>query len=149
MNKTILSTVAVLAVAWCTGCATTKQYVPMPDQTKEIENPVKARIYVMRPTIVGGAIPMGVSDNETLIGSTGPKGYLCWERDPGNIVLKSRAENTATIPIVCEAGKVYYIGQHVRMGFLMARTGLSVLPDDQGKIKLQECKPAIVLPPPK
>ncbi len=31
------------------GCATTRQFVPVPDQAKEVSHPDKGRIYVMRP----------------------------------------------------------------------------------------------------
>lgn len=84
---------------------------------------------------------MPINDGETKIGITGPKGYLCWERAPGDTTITSKAENTATLPLKCEAGMVYYVGQHMRMGLLNARTKLTLLPDAKGKEKLSECKP--------
>ena len=139
LTNTLLMLGTLLALS--SGCASTKQFVPLPDQTKSIEDPSRARIYVVRPTSLGGAISMTVSDGAKKIGSTGPNGYLCWERDPGDTEIRSKAENTAKLPLKCEAGMVYYIGQHVRMGILFARNKLTMLTDAAGKEKVSKCKP--------
>ena len=62
MKTSILLAVCVGALL-LTGCASTRQFVALPDQTKTIENASKGRIYVMRPATVGGAISMNVSDD--------------------------------------------------------------------------------------
>lgn len=139
ISKVVLLLGTIIALS--SGCASTKQLVPLPDQTKTIEDSSKARIYVLRPTTLGSAIAMTVWDAETKIGSTGPNGYLCWERTPGETEIRSRSENTVALPLTCKAGEVYYIGQHVRMGILFARTKLSVLPNEEGKEKTSKCKP--------
>ena len=123
------------------GCASTTQNVPFPDQTKLVEDPNKARIYVVRPAVIGGAISMKVSDGPMLIGRTGPRGYLCWERDPGFMEVIGKAENTASLLLEVEKGMVYYIEQQVRMGILFARNKLIQLSEDQGKTKVSKCKP--------
>ena len=132
---------AVLAVALVIGCASTHQVVRLPDQTKTVEDPSKARIYVVRPTFVAGAISMKVTDGEQEIGKTGANGYLCWERTPGETTIKSKAENTATLPLKTEAGVVYYVQQHIRIGILFARNKLSLLTPQEGTEALKKCKP--------
>jgi len=132
---------AVLAVAMLTGCTSTRQFVPLPDQTKSVEDTSKARIYVVRPTVAGGAISMKVRDGEQEIGKTGANGYLCWERTPGETTIKSKAENTATLPLNTEAGAVYYVQQHIRIGILKARNKLSLLSTQEGEEALKKCKP--------
>ncbi len=122
------------------GCASTVQYVPLPDQTKKIEDPNKARIYVARPTSFGSAIPINISDGGKLIGHTGPNGYLCWERDPGKTELKGKAENTSTLTLNMEKGTVYYVQQHINMGFFIARNKLRQMIDDEGEKKVAKCK---------
>lgn len=124
-----------------TGCASTKQFVPLPDQSKTVEDPAKGRIYVMRPASVGGAIKMNVTDGNTPIGTTGPKGFLCWERDPGDVVVASSSENTSRVSLAVRPGSVYYVLQHVRMGIWIARTDLETVTEDQGKLELKKCKP--------
>jgi hypothetical protein len=119
--------------------------VPLPDQSKRIEDPGKARIYVVRPTSFGGAISFEVSDGRTLIGNTGPNGYLCWERPGGQMEVIGKAENTARLPVKVEQGTVYYIQQHVRMGIMKARNELSLLSEAEGKSKVSKCKPPKVV----
>ncbi len=144
MKKSLLCLAIMLVAAMAVGCASTKQFVPFPDQSKQIENPEMSRIYVMRPTSFGSAIPMDVMDGQKLVGVTGPNGYLCWERKPGETTIVGRAENTVTLPLTLEKGLVYYIQQHVRMGWAKARNKLRLLPQQEGKEKVAECKPPSV-----
>jgi len=141
MKKSIQLIIITTCMALLAGCASTTQYVPLPDQSKRIEDPSKARIYVVRPTGFGGAISFRVSDGDTLIGNTGPNGYLCWERPGGQMEVIGKAENTSNLPVDVEQGTVYYIQQHVRMGILKARNELSLLPEAEGKSKVSKCKP--------
>ena len=128
-------------ISLMTGCASTKQYVHFPDQSKSIENPEMARIYVVRPTSFGGAISMNVSDGDKLIGQTGPNGYLCWERVPGETTIKGKAENSSQLTLNTEQGESYYVQQHVKLGFLIAGNKLSLLSEKEGKEKVSQCKP--------
>ena len=129
----------------CSGCATTVQFVPFPDQDKTVEDPEKGRVYLMRPASIGGAIPMLVSEGGRQIGETGPKGFLCWKRQPGQTQVLSQAENTDAVNFDVEKGRVYYIFQHVRMGWVKARNELELLPDEEeGKKVLKKCNPPTV-----
>lgn len=133
--------ISAVLLSLATGCASTKQFVPLPDQNKLV-GADKARIYVVRPTSMGCGVSMKVSDNGQLIGETGPKSYLCWDRTSGPVSITSKAENKAELPLNAEAGKTYYIQQHVRMGFLFARTKLSLLSEAKGQGFVAECSPA-------
>lgn len=124
-----------------TGCASTTQYVHFPDQSVVLEDAAKARIYVARPTSFGGAVSMTVSDGETVIGKTGPKGFLCWEREPGEMQLKGKAENTDLEKVNIEKGTVYYFQQSVRMGIMMARNDLHQVSGEEGAEIVGKCKP--------
>jgi hypothetical protein len=98
MKTTLLLAGCVAAVLF-TGCASTRQYVGMPDQNQRVEDPTKARIYVIRPAAVGGAIKMNVSDGGQPIGATGPRSYLCWERPPGDTIVSSMSEGVSSAPL--------------------------------------------------
>jgi hypothetical protein len=128
-----------------TGCSSTQQFVRFPDQTKVVEDSSKGRIYVMRPATVGAAISMEVSDDGKIVGSTGPHGFLCWEREPGDAVISSKAENTSAVKVSVQAGKVNYIFQHMAMGLLIARNRLDVVSEDEGKKVLKECHPPTII----
>jgi hypothetical protein len=128
-----------------TGCASTQQFVRFPDQTKVVEDPSKGRIYVMRPATVGCGISMEVADDGRIVGSTGSHGFLCWEREPGDAVVSSKAENTSAVKLNVQAGKVNYIFQHMAMGWVIARNRLDIVSEDEGKKVLKECNPPKVI----
>lgn len=53
------------------GCVTTCQYPPFPDQSKRVEDPTKARIYVVRSSaVLGGGEPVIFSGTDSA--ATGP-----------------------------------------------------------------------------
>jgi hypothetical protein len=124
-----------------TGCSSTQQFVRFPDQSKIVEDSTKGRIYVMRPATVGAAISMDVADDGKIVGSTGSHGFLCWEREPGDVVISSKAENTSAVKVIVEAGKVNYIFQHMELGWVSARNRLDIISEDEGKKILKECNP--------
>jgi hypothetical protein len=123
------------------ACASTRQFVPLPDQSKSVADPTKGRIYVMRPAVVGAAIPMTVNDTNRAIGQTGAKGFLCWERSPGDAQIESRSENSSLAHLRVKAGSVYYIFQHLKMGLVQARSELEIVSEEEGKKVLTKCKP--------
>lgn len=142
--KTFSKLFVVLFFFALAGCASTKQYVAFPDQTKTVDNPEKARVYVLRPEVLGCAISMSVRDQDTLIGRTGGQGYLCWEREPGKTVVTGSAENTSTVELILQKGQAYYIWQEVCMGFVIARNRMQEIPVERARTYLQQCKPPVM-----
>lgn len=147
MKNTILLAGCVSALLLA-GCVSSRQFVPLPDQAKKIDDPSKGRIYVMRPATIGAAVTMNVSDDGKFIGSTGPKGYLCWERQPGEAIISTTSEGSSQAPLSVQAGGVYYIFQHVRMGMWLARGELEIVNDEKGREVLKKCHPPNVEAPP-
>jgi len=141
MIRRLLTLVFLTALLALASCASTNQLVPFPDQSVEVENPELGRIYVMRPSSLGGAISMAVEDDQRLIGHTGPDSYLCWEREPGTATITGRAENVATLSIDVTAGSVTYVHQGMRMGMWKARNVLKLLDEEKGKKELAGCDP--------
>jgi hypothetical protein len=139
--KTIIALGGLVCALFLSGCAATKQYAPFPDQAKRMEDPSKARIYVMRPASAGGLISMSILDKGEIIGETGPHGYLCWERVPGDATIIGTAEGISQTRFSAEAGKVYYIFQHMAMGMWQARNRLEILSEEEGRKVLKKCHP--------
>jgi hypothetical protein len=146
--KTIIVLAACVCSLFLTGCVSTRQFVPLPDQTKKVEDSSKGRIYVMRPTSFGSAISMNVSDDGKLIGVTGPQGFLCWERKPGETIVSSTAEGVSQVPLTVQPGQDYYIFQHIRMGLLIAENELEIVNDVVGEKTLKKCNPPKIEAPP-
>lgn len=116
----------------------------MPDQSKAIEDSSKGRIYVIRSSSLGGAVGMSVADGGNLVGKTGPGSYLCWEREPGDVIVSSTSENTSRVALPVRPSSVHYVLQHIRMGIWIARTDLEVVDAEKGMKELKHCKPAKV-----
>lgn len=139
--KLFLAAGCVLMVV-LSGCVTTRQVAPLPDLTVDIADAAMARVYVLRPATVGSAVPFDIYANDTHIGVLGPDSFLCWESAPGTIELLAKSENSNTLSLTTEAGNIYYVHAHVRMGVVMARVKLELLDEAKGKEVLAKCKPA-------
>ena len=143
MKKAVLALFPLLLIL--ANCTSTQQYVTLPDQGQEIADPSMGRIYVLRPAALGSAVSMEIRDGDQVIGKTGPKGYLCWERSPGTTEVVGKAENESSVTVDVERGTVYYILQQIQMGILMARNKLELLTKTEGQEVLAQCKPPEVV----
>ncbi len=123
------------------GCASATQFVALPDQKVDIENKEMARIYVLRPSSVGAAIPMAIKDGNDLIGDTGAESFLCWERNPGEIKITGKAENESWVKMYVDKGKKYYVLQRMQIGAFISRNKLETLSEQDGKKYFVKCKP--------
>jgi len=145
----IILTVPLLLIS---GCATTKQYIAMPAQARGAANSEKVRIYVMRTSVVGCAIPIRIKDGDQLIGELERGRYLCWEREPGETVISSITkiydvfvdDVADQLKLQAEKGSTYYILLKPRMGFLFIRPHNypRLLTKEAGEKILSKCKPA-------
>ena len=148
--KNHLATLMAIASAFLVvGCASSRQFVPLPDLSKRLDDPSKGRIYVLRPASgIWETGLMNISDEGKFIGQTGPHGFLCWERKPGPIIVMGKAEGVSQLPLTVQAGGVYYIFEHLRMGFLEARNELEFIDESQGREVLKHCHAPKVVPAP-
>lgn len=134
--------ILVVCVLTLSGCVTTRQVAPLPDLSVDIADSTLARIYVLRPATVGSAIPFDIYESGNHVGVLGPDSFLCWEREPADVEISAKSENESKISLKTEAGKIYYVHAHVRMGVVMARVKLEQLDEAKGKEVLAKCKPA-------
>ena len=129
-----LATIVLLLLSLA-GCAS----VPMGDAKKDAElktftpKPGVAGLYIYRHESFGAAVRMDVEVDGKPIGQTAANTYFYREVPPGRHVITSKAENTDTLEIDTVAGKLYYIWQEVKMGFMFARTKLSLVGEDEGR----------------
>lgn len=84
---------------------------------------------------------MHVRDDGRLIGSTGPGGYLCWERNAGDAVISCQTESKSEIKLEVRSGTVYYILQRIRMGVGIARNRLEIVGNEEAQNILKKCHP--------
>ena len=140
--KQFLAGLAVMLAVLVTGCAS----VPMGDATRDAELKTfrpksdKAALYVYRNENFGAAIRMTVLLDGRVLGDTAAKTYLYTEIDPGSHRLVSKAENDSTLDFTAVAGRIYYVWQEVKMGFIAARSNLQLVDDKTGQEGVLESK---------
>lgn len=83
---------------------------------------------------------MPVSLDGKIVGKTGPKTYFKWDVTPGEHEIASHTENTSTITINANAGKIHYIWQEVKMGFWTPRSLLQEVSASEGEKGVNESK---------
>lgn len=138
--------------------ATTVQYPPFPDQTKTVEDPTKARIYLMRkekfvaaaagiqfygsePEVATGP-KWGASNRMRLIGEVGPGSYLCWEETPHAFRLQMDSGNVkSTNTLDLKAGEVYYLRTYFHNGFADFSVRAVMLDEKAGQKMLKHLQP--------
>jgi hypothetical protein len=131
-----------LLIIGLVGCAS----VPMGDPKQDAAlkgfstKPDVAGIYIYRNESMGAAVTMDVSIDGKMLGKTAANTYLYKEVKPGKHTITSDAENLDSIELNTVAGKLYYIWQEVKMGFLYARNKLHVVNDEEGKSGVLDTK---------
>lgn len=150
-NRLVTTLVGLCALVLASGCASTRQFVRLPDQARTVENPAQCRIYVFRPeAMLGGIAKMKIMDGTRVIGDLGMASYLCWEREPGKVevFMDFSSSDGMTInmreDLDTQPGLVYYL----RGGLLNPFSGASDkldrlwrISDAEGKMLFSKCKP--------
>jgi hypothetical protein len=140
------SAAAICMLLAFSGCASPRQF-SMPVEQKDIMANTcpanKACIYVIRPAAMGGAMHFLIKDNDVLVGETGPRSYLAWQRDPGPVNLLSVSEDKVALGFEAQAGQSYYVLQSFKMGILTARSSISQILQDQALAYMKNCKLAM------
>jgi hypothetical protein len=115
------------------------------ERTMGVVEPDKALVYVVRPAHVGFAVKSFFLCDDEILGINKGDSYFFAQVAPGKHVFWSKSENVDALELTVEAGKTYYLQQHVQMGFGRARTKLEVLDDKEGKAALDKCQKRSVM----
>ena len=102
----------------------------------------KAVLVVVRPTMLGNKVQTKFAVDGKWVGINRGDNYFIVNLDPGLRQFCSQAENKAKSSLTVEAGKIYFIQQHVRMGFMKAENSLEVLDESKGREALAKCHPS-------
>ncbi len=135
-----LINIEIILLIIVSGCATTRQLVPKIELGKCPSD--KACVYVIRPAAIWGAgMHYAVKDNDKEIGLTGPRSYLAWQREPGQVHIWSRGFNEYTTNFYASAGETYYILQFVDT-LNGEYGGISLISKEEALKYLKSCHPA-------
>jgi hypothetical protein len=119
--------------------------IPMGSQQEDlvakafVARPGKAAIYVYRSETLGFAAPIMVAVDGRPVGKTLGQTYLVLELEPGEHEIASIAEDMATVRVMAQAGKSYYIWQEVKVGMWKVRSRLQEVGESQGQSGVAEC----------
>jgi len=124
------------------GCATVPMEDVALDNTAKTFAPVpdKSVIYIYRAGGFGGAIKIPVQLDGHVIGSTAPDVYFRVVTDAGNHKIVAQASYDATLSLVTEPGKVYFVDQEAKWGVLYAGAGLEQVNESDGRAGVAKCK---------
>jgi hypothetical protein len=112
---------------------TDKSQHPTPPQPAD-----KALIYVLRPAMMGNKVQTKLAVDGDWKGVNRGNNYFYFTLDPGEHYFCSEAENHSLLTLKVEAGKTYYLQQHVEMGVLKARNKVESMTEEEGKAKLEK-----------
>lgn len=102
-------------------------------------SPDKAVLVVVRPTMLGNKIQTKFAVDGKWVGINRGDNYFIVNVESGLRQFCSQAENKAKTSLNVEPGKIYFIQQHVRMGFMKAENTLEVLDEAKGREALAKC----------
>jgi len=112
------------------NAATDKKQHPTPEQPSD-----KALIYVLRPSMIGMAIQSKLAVDGDWKGVNRGNNYFYFTVDPGEHFFCSVAENRSLLKLNVEAGKTYFLQQHISLGVAKARNKIESMTDEEGRKK--------------
>lgn len=112
---------------------TDKSQHPTPEQPAD-----KALIYVLRPSMIGNKVQSKLAVDGEWKGVNRGNNYFYFTLEPGEHYFCSAAENHSVVKLNVEAGKTYFLQQHIRMGVMKARNQIEPMDEVEGKAKLTE-----------
>jgi len=147
---TLAAACILLAIAACSSSTT--QRLPLPDQSVEVTDATRSRIYVLRPPhAYGTATPVTVWETraeDMEIGALKSGTYLCWERKPGRTLVRAVArratyeveeQSDGLLAIDAEPGRAYYVTLELRRGDF--KPELAVVAPEEGRAILARLAP--------
>lgn len=119
------------------GCAKTYQVYNLPHS--KVQSGM-ARIYILRPSFIGTVVKTTIYQNNNFVGYLGPKSYLCWDVQPGEILISSIAGNKEYFSVQAKAGQIYYFKELIKTRLLTPASELKPIPEKEAKEILQKVK---------
>lgn len=144
-KKTIILLI-VLFSAYFTGCASVPMASVEEDKTrKEFNSPPSdtAGLYIYRNTNLGGALKKTIKIDGEIIGESAPMTYFYKNIGPGSHQLSTESEfSDNALTLETEAGENYFVKQHIKMGVFVGGAKFELVPEEEGKKGVLECKMA-------
>lgn len=154
MIKGFCKAAVIFSMTMLFGCASAPSVEKMQADVANYSLPKagvadKGLVYVVRPGNAGMMVRFNVflDDKEanSEMGYNRGNQYIYFYVSPGQHVISSKAENWADMTITVKAGEVIYLKQEVEVGVMMARNGLKVLSDLEGRYLVKDASLGTVI----
>lgn len=144
MLKRMLILLTLVVSTYLTGCAS----VPMASverdhERKEFAIPPQetAGLYIYRNSSFGGALKKTVFVDGVVVGETAPMTYFYMDVKPGIHVLSTESEfSNNDLELNTQGGKNYFVRQYIKFGVFVHGANLELVPEEEGKQGVLECK---------
>ena len=144
MLKKILMLLTLVLSVYLTGCATVPMAPTADDQLrKQFSAPSegKAGLYMYRNSNFGSALTKTIFIDEQLVGATAPMTYFYREVSPGQHTLSTQSEfSNNDLIIKTDQGMNYFVRQYIKLGVFVGGANLELVPEEDGKKGVSECK---------
>jgi len=126
------------------GCATVPMATTSDDQLRKEFSPPSngnAGLYIYRNSTFGGALRKSIYIDDQLLGESAPMTYLYKEVTPGEHIISTESEfGNNDLNVNTEAGMNYFIRQYIKFGVFVGGSNLELVPEEEGKKGVLECK---------
>jgi len=147
MFNKIITSMVVVASLHLVGCAS----VPMASVDTDKEKKTfaapsegNAGLYVYRNSSFGGALKKTIRIDGNIIGESAPNTYFYKEITPGTHILSTESEfSDNDLSVEFKQGVNYFVHQYIKLGAFVGGAGLELVPEEQGKKGVLECKLAL------
>lgn len=131
--KKLFAVLSILVISACASASlsTSQQDLVAKEFTAAPSN--KSNLYIFRDEFIGALVPMKVSLDDQVLGSTSGNTYFFLTVDPGTHKITSDAENLSELEVDLKPGEEYYVWQEVKMGLLFARNKLQLVSEERGQ----------------
>ncbi len=144
MLKKALMLLTLAFSLYLTGCATVPMASTQDDQLrKQFAAPPEGRagVYIYRNSNFGSALTKTIYIDGQIVGATAPMTYFYKEVSPGQHTLSTQSEfSNNELIITANSGLNYYVRQYIKMGVFVGGANLELVPEEDGKNGVSECK---------
>lgn len=121
MKRTVRLPLLAVAILLLSACASTQMTEVVAGQQATGPAPGKALVYLIRPSMLGGAIQSTVFDGDQYIGTVSADTHVAYQAEPGTHMFMVIGESADFMQAELLAGRTYSAVVAPRMGIWKAR----------------------------
>ena len=98
-------------------------------------------LYVYRNSNFGAALKKAIYIDGQFIGESAPMTYFYKEVQPGKHIVSTQSEfSNNDLELDTKSNENYFLRNYIRMGVFIGGANLEIIPEEEGKEGVKECK---------